>query len=298
MPDQPDLEPALIAQPTPSWYGACVPSQASTIPYTPDTSSYNAAASFQAPLPKTQSQQKPLFSWSGQTAMNPITGTYRDFNQPTPSTAASSWVYGQTPSTGDSFMGTGLGLTPVSSHQPDVSYTGLSPTFAGLSQHGIGGGGLHTASLDVQPGRPGPMRHHSAHSVSGAPLAPQVSSDPSYAYTFTYPPSSQVPPPLQQTNSFTLSQPPFAARRPAGMPAPIFSHDPMMAARRLHPSPDPRSGVKGMHRPSASARFSHMKQGSLGIDSKPPRFKPTPEQKAILIESYENNPYVWRCRLD
>jgi hypothetical protein len=35
-----------------------------------------------------------------------------------------------------------------------------------------------------------------------------------------------------------------------------------------------------------------MKQASFGQDQKPPRFKPTAEQKALLIDAYEKNPYV------
>lgn len=278
--DQTQLDATLANQPTQNWVDPSPLAQPPTIPYTPDSSTYTQShqPSFQPSLPKLQ-QQKPLFSWSGQSPAQPVSGMYRDYSQPTPSTA-SSWMYGQTPSTAESFMAAPA-LTPLSSVQPELTYTGISPTFANLAQNG-----LHTASLDV-PRRPGPIRHHSAHSVSGAPMAPPA--DPTFAWSATHP--SQVPPPLGGT-SFTLSQPPFAARRPSVMPVPIYPPDPMMAQRRLHPSPDLRGGhpFRGMHRPSASARFSHMKQNSLGQDLKPPRFKPTAEQKAILVESYENNP--------
>ena len=286
---QPDFESSMLAQPAPIWFDTSMAqSQAvSTIPYTPDSSSYTQNQAFQSTLPKSMPQQKPLYSWSNQASAMSIPGAYRDFGgQPTPSTA-SIWLYGQTPSTAESFGAMGPGLTPVTGHPSDMSYTGLSPTFAGMTQ----GGGLHTASLDAQPRRPGPIRHHSAHSVSSVPMFSTPSGDGSYPWPYSY--TSQVPPPLQ--NSFTLSQPPFNARRPTVMSSPMYPPDQMGAPRRLHPSPDSRGAqapYRGMHRASASDRYSHMKQGSFGQDMKPPRFKPTAEQKAILIDAYEKNPYV------
>lgn len=290
---QSDFEGSMLAQPAPIWFDATMntQSQPSIVPYTTDSSSYTQNQAFQSTtMPKTLPQQKPLYSWSNQAAAMSMPGTYRDFGQPTPSTA-STWLYGQTPSTAESFGQMGPGLTPLTGQQPDISYTGLSPTLAGMTQ----GGGLHTASLDAQPRRPGPIRHHSAHSVSGVPMFSNPSGGgSSYPWPYSYP--SQVPPPLK--NSFTLSQPPFNARRPNVMSSPMYPPDQMWTPRRLHPSPDSRGGqgpYRGMHRVSGSDRYGHgghMKQGSFGQDQKPPRFKPTAEQKAILIDAYEKNPYV------
>jgi hypothetical protein len=245
----------------------------STFPFTPMSSSYNNNHPVQPGMvkPTSQAQNKPLFTWASQTFGQSNPGPYRDYSQPTPSTA-SSLYYGQTPLTQESFL-TAPSLTPLSGQASDNSYTGISPNFSYLANE-VNGDGSNGGSTQR---RPVPIRHSSTSSVGTVPRsAPYGHAIGAWPYSYSGP----VPPPMQ--NNFTLSQPPFSTRRPPTEPLPMYPPEPYQTARRLHPSPGMRSGSAG--------RGGHQRHASLGQEAKPPRFKPTQEQKAILIETYETNP--------
>jgi len=256
----------------------------SSFPFTPVSSSYNTTHPLPSGMSKSvpHAQTKPLFTWASQNFGQNPSGAYRDYSQPTPSTA-SSLFYGQTPVTNDSFL-SGSGLTPLSGNGTDNASTGASPGFSYLN-HDPNGDGSSTTQR-----RPVPIRHLSTNSVGAlsrsAPYGHAISPWP-YSYSGHGP----VPPPMP--TSFTLSQPPFSTRRPPMEPLPMFPPEPYQSSRRLHPSPGMRSGhspFRSVHYPGSAGRVGHQRHSSLGQEAKPPRFKPTQEQKAILIETYETNP--------
>jgi hypothetical protein len=257
----------------------------SGFPYTPVSSSYNASQAMHPPaLAKTQLQEeKPLFTWSGQNVNPTLPGTYRDHSQATPSTAT-SWMYSQTARTSDSFL-TAPSLTPLSGHASDSSYTGLSPAFGYLATNSASELSDQRQET-IQRHRPVPIRHMTTNSVGTIPRSA------SYGYSmgsWPYPYSGPIPPP--SSNQFTLSQPPFAARRITNEPI-LFEPDAYHGSRRLHPSPGARghTSFRSVHYTPPGGRMGHTRHASLGQEAKPPRFKPTLEQKAILIETYERNP--------
>jgi len=257
----------------------------STFPFTPMSSSYTNNQPIQPGMakPTSHGQNKPLFTWSSQTFGQSTPGPYRDYSQPTPSTA-SSLFYGQTPLTRESFPAPSL--TPSTGHVSDSSYTGISPSFSFLANelNGDGANGEHTLR------RPVPIRHLSTSSVGTVPRSAPYGHSMS-AWPYSYSGQGPVPPPMQ--NNFTLSQPPFSTRRPPTEPLPMYPPEPYQSSRRLHPSPGMRSGhspFRSVHYPGSAGRGGHQRHASLGQEAKPPRFKPTQEQKAILIETYETNP--------
>lgn len=268
-----------------NWFNPSVATSA--FPYTSVSSACDASQAMQPPLiskPMYQEQDKPLFTWSGQNVNPAMPGSYRDFNQATPSTAA-SWVYGQTPRTSESFLNA-PGLTPLTGgHASDSSYTGLSPAFSYLASNSANDAMDHQQA-NLQQRRPVPIRHMSTNSVVTVPRsAPYGHSMGSWPYSYSGP----VPPPMP--NHFTLSQPPFTARRMANEAIPMYSPDAFQSSRRLHPSPGARghASFRSVHY-TPPGRMGHARHASLGQEAKPPRFKPTLEQKAILIETYEKNP--------
>jgi hypothetical protein len=256
-------------------------------PFTPMSSTYNGGQSTQPRIPKAtpqaQNDLKPLFTWSSQT-FGQNAGNYRDYSQPTPSTA-SSLFYRQTPVSTESFL-TAPSLTPLTGNGSDSSYTGVSPGFSYLGND-VNADGSITGSA---PRRPTPIRHSSTNSV-GTLSRPSPYGHSMSAWPYSYSGPGPVPPPM--TNNFTLSQPPFSTRRPPTEPLPMYPPEQYQSTRRLHPSP----GMRSAHSPFRSAHYSisagrggHHRHASLGQEAKPPRFKPTAEQKAILIETYETNP--------
>ena len=264
------------------WYNQSLGT--SSFPFTPVSSSYNTTHPLPTGISKSvpHNQTKPLFTWASQNFGQNPSGQYRDYGQPTPSTA-SSLFYGQTPVTSDSFLG-GPGLTPLSGNGTDNVSTGVSSGFSYLD-HGPNGDGVSTTQR-----RSVPIRHLSTNSVGALPNSAPFGHATS-PWPYSYSGHAPVPPPMQ--TSFTLSQPPFSTRRPPTEPLPMFPPEPYQSSRRLHPSPGMRSGhspFRSVHYPGSAGRGVHHRHNSLGQEAKPPRFKPTQEQKAILIETYETNP--------
>jgi hypothetical protein len=269
-----------------TWFNPSVAS--SGFPYTPVSTAYDATQAMQLPTiskPSYHEFEKPLFTWSGQNVNPAVSGTYRDSSQATPSTAA-SWVYGQTPRTSESFLNA-PGLTPLTSgHASDSSYTGLSPAFGYLASNSANDA-MDQHQATIQQRRPVPIRHMTTNSVMTVPRsAPYGQSVGSWPYSYSGP----IPAPMP--THFTLSQPPFSTRRMPNDPLPMYSPDSFQTSRRLHPSPGARghASFRSVHYTPPGGRMGHARHASLGQEAKPPRFKPTLEQKAILIETYEKNP--------
>ena len=257
----------------------------SSFPFTPVSSAYNNVHPLPSGMSKSvpPSQTKPLFTWTSQNFGHSQPGSYRDYSQPTPSTA-SSLFYGQTPVTSESMIDSSS-LTPLTGNGQDNAYTGISPGFSYLSHDPNGDGSMGTTIR-----RPVPIRHLSTNSVGAAPRSAPYGHAVS-PYPYSYSGHGPVPPPMP--TSFTLSQPPFSTRRPPTEPLPMYPPEPYQSSRRLHPSPGMRSGhspFRSVHYPGSAGRGVHQRHTSLGQEAKPPRFKPTQEQKAILIETYETNP--------
>ncbi|TYJ51296.1 hypothetical protein B9479_008139 [Cryptococcus floricola] len=191
--------------------------------------------------------------------------------------------------------------------------SGLTPMFGAFSTNEP-----FTPTSLPTTSRPGPVRGYSAGSLptlgnrrrastimslsSASPVTPAHSYYPYPSpHIFTQPSPhqhlGQVQIQGQQHGSGQQPENPRIGRLFRQPSAPAFGE----AKRIFHPSPGPAQGGDGLHYYSgASSGASSISMGmgmgfgiggamGIGMEPKPPRFKPTKEQLDILIKSYEEN---------